>query len=241
MDFFIKKIFEEKIDEHVHNQFQKFSRGEFPKRAMFKIKTGAGKYIIDTTSEYARELIRFMAERLGHNKTLVQGALVTAIDMDGKFKYEEKKMAMGVRKYVINREMAGNEIIDLCDNVPKAFFGLSFKVGDEELKIKDKSPKSAKGASGSKGEDEELKIDFCKLKTTDKKIVENLLFDSEIQDFKKAEVRHDFIITDIIIPAELKNEKDFANVRDVAKRKGKILRIINVDGKIIKKETEFEA
>ena len=34
-------LFNEKIDDFVHQQFQKFSRGEFQKRAMFKIKNSS--------------------------------------------------------------------------------------------------------------------------------------------------------------------------------------------------------
>ena len=242
MEFFIKKIFDGtgKGDEYAHQQFQKFSKGEFKNRAMIKVKNSAGKFTIDTTAEYAKELIVAMAERLGNEKTHVTGALISALDMQG-FKYEDKKMAMGVRKYMIDREMTGKEILDICNTVKKAFFGLSFKVGEEELKIKDKSPKSAKGASSSKGEDDEVKIDFCKLKTSDEKIVQGLLFDVDPKGFKKVEVRHNFFIQDIVIPPELKNEKDFAIVREKALRKGKIMRSLDVDGKKVKKEVEFEA
>ncbi|MEM0465238.1 MAG: hypothetical protein QXW97_00885 [Candidatus Pacearchaeota archaeon] len=240
MDNFIKKIFEGKIDDYVHVQFQKFSRGEFQKRAMFRIKNSSGNYIIDSTYEYAREFVRSFAEKLGDNKTLVTGALVSTLDLEGIFKYSEKKIAMGVKKYYLNREMSGKELIELCDKIDKAFFGLSLNVGSDELKIKDKSPKSAKGISSSpKDDDENLKIDFIKIKTNDKSIVENMLFDIEVKDFKKVEVRHDFIISDIIIPPELKNEKDFSKIREMALRKGKVIRFLDVDGKKIKKEKEF--
>ena len=242
MDFFIKKISEGKVDKLVHNQFQKFSRGEFPRRAMFKIKNTKGNYTIDTTSEYARELVRFMGERLGDQKTTVTGALISALDLEGQFKFEEKKSAIGVRKYLFNREMTGKEIVALCDTVEKAFFGLSFKVGTEELKIKDKSPKSMKGASSSKnGEDDELKIDFCKLKTADRKIVDNLLFEKNVPEFKKVAVYHDLSITDIVIPPELKDEKDFAKVREGARRKGTIKRVVDIDGNVVKTEMNLEA
>jgi len=240
MDCFIKKIFDRKRDEFVHLQFQKFSRGEFTNRAMIKVKESAGKFTISTTAEYARELARAMGEKLGNNKTHVTGALISALDLQG-FQYEERKMAMGVRKYMINREMSGKEIIDLCDNVIKAFIGLSFKVGEDELKIKDKSPKSAKGASSAKKEDADLKIDFCKLKTADRSLVEGLVFDKEAIGAKKLLVHHDFIITDIVIPPELKDEKDFAVIREKSLRKGKIIRYLDIDGNKTKKETEFEA
>jgi len=240
MDCFIKKILEGKKDEFVHIQFQKFSRGIFNDRAMIRFKDSGGKFTIDTTSEYARELVRAMGEKLGNNKTHVTGALVSALDLNG-IKYEEKKMAMGVRKYIINREMTGKELVEICDTALKAFIGLSFNVGEDELKIKDKSPKSAKGASSSKKEDADLKIDFCKLKTKDRDLVNGLVFDKEAYGAKRVEIKHDFIIEDIVVPSELKNEKDFAVIREKALRKGKIIRYVNIDGNSIKKEIGFEA
>ena len=55
------------------------------------------------------------------------------------------------------------------------------------------------------------------------------------------EIKHDFIINEIVIPDELKNEKDFAKIREMSRRKGKIIRNLNIDGKDVKKEIEFEA
>ena len=81
-------------------------------------------------------------------------------------------------------------------------------------------------------------IDFIKLKTSDKNLVNSLIFDSEAQDFKKIEIKHDIVIEKIILP---EGEKDFAKIREMSKRKGKIVRKIDVDGKEAVKEAEFEA
>ena len=98
-----------------------------------------------------------------------------------------------------------------------------------------KAPKSAK----PKNKDEAPKPDFCKFITNDKKIAGDFIF--EKPDFKTAEIVHDFIIEDIIIPEELKNEKDFAIVRERSLRKGKIIRKAVIDEKEMKEEAEFEA
>ena len=196
MEFFIKKIFEGKTDESVHLQFQKFSRGEFKGRAMIRIKNSGGKFNIDTTAEYARELVKIIAEKLGNNKTHVAGALISALQLEG-LSYDGVSSAIGVKKYQLDRDMSGKELVELCDKQQKAFFGLSFKVGEDELKIQTKSPKSSKGASSAKKNDEKAKIDFCRLKTTDLNILKALIFDKEAENFKVMEVKHDFIITDI--------------------------------------------
>ncbi len=241
MDSFIKKIFENKSkdDALVHAQFTKFSKGEFPNRAMIRGKNSKGKYTIFTTYEYAKDLIMFLSEKLGNKTTTINGAIISALDLDC-FEYDERKMAMGVRKYMIyDKKMTGNEIIELCNKIKKAFFGLSFSTDNTDLKIAPKSPKSAKGVSNQQNPDKKAKIDFIKIKTTDIDLVNNLIFDDEIKGFKKIEIKHDFKITDIIIPDI--DEKDFAKIRELAKRKGKIVRKIEVDGSEKVKEVEFEA
>jgi len=47
---FIKKVFDESIDEEVHLQFQKFSKGEFRDKALIKAKKSKDKYTIIATS-----------------------------------------------------------------------------------------------------------------------------------------------------------------------------------------------
>ena len=236
---FIKKIVDKDVNEGVHLQFQKFSKGEFPNRAMIRAKNSSGKYTIATTSEYAKEIILSLAEKLGDKPVLVTGAIISALDLEG-FDYKERKMAMGVRKYMIEKEMTGNEIIEICNKIEKAFFALSFDVDeDNKLQIKPKSPKSSKGAGSKKNPDKRAKIDFIKLKTIDKELVGCLIFDEEAKDFKKIEIKHDFQITDIIIPET--DEEDFAKIRELAKRKGKIIRNIDINGKEVVKEADFTA
>lgn len=59
-----------------------------------------------------------------------------------------------------------------------------------------------------------------------------------VDDFKKANISHDFLIQEIIIP---QGEKDFEKIRLMAKRKRRVLRHILADGKSIEREKSFEA
>jgi hypothetical protein len=243
MDFFTKKIFEDKLDEWVHSQVQKFSRGEFPERAMVRVKNSGGKFSVNTTAEYAKELVYMLGEKLGEKKAHITGALISALDLEG-FDYKEKKSAIGVKKYIIDSEMTGVQLVELCKRIDKAFFGLSLKTEESDLKIQAKSPKSAKGASSSKKEGEKAKIDFCKLKTTDNELVKNLVFDEEAKNFKVVEIKHDFVIEQIVMPSDEElgdNKGNFAVIRELAKRKGKLIRKLDVDGKKVRKEKEFVA
>ena len=64
---------------------------------------------------------------------------------------------------------------------------------------------------------------------------------SEKPDFKYAKIAHTFLIEKIEIPEELKNNDDFARIREESKRVGKIIRKAVIDSVEMKKEVEFEA
>jgi hypothetical protein len=230
---FIKKVFDGKIDELVHLQFQKFSRGEFRDRAVIRAKCSAGKYTINTTAEFANELVRDIAEELGENKTNITGAIVSTSDLKGKIEFTEIKQFQGVKRYLIDKEMSGKELIKLLDEFPKTFFALSFSSKDSTLKIKPKAPKSGKPSTKDA---ETPKPDFCILKTTNKNIGASFIF--EKPSFKTAEAVHKFVIEKIEAPI---GEKDFAKMREMAKRVGKIIRNSKIDDKEEILEKEFSA
>lgn len=229
---FIKKVFEKRADENAHMQFQKFSKGEFRNRALIKARRTGNKYTITTGAEFANEMVKNVAEKLGNEKTNVTGAIVSTGDMTGKLDFKEKKQFQGVKRYLIDKEMSGAEIIKLIGEFPKAFFALSFSGGDSELKIKPKAPKSAKPGTG----EEKPKPDFCKLITHDAKLGQSFIF--EKPDFKSADINHTFFINELVMPS---GEKDFAKIRELAKRKGKILREGEIDGEKVRREEEFSA
>jgi hypothetical protein len=229
---FIKRIFDEDIDESVHMQFQKFSKGEFRYRAIIEAKNSKGKFTIKTSAEFARNLVRTMAEKLGEDKTNITGAVVSTSDLTGELEFKEKKQFQGVKRYLIDKEMSGTEIIGLLDKFPKTFFALTFNVGDDKLKIKPKAPKSGKPGKG----DAAPKADFCSLKTKDKELGESFIF--EKTDFQVAKVNHTYFIEGMIIP---EGETDFAKMREMAKRKGKIVRNATIDEEEMKSEKEFVA
>ncbi|PIN90150.1 hypothetical protein COU57_04185 [Candidatus Pacearchaeota archaeon CG10_big_fil_rev_8_21_14_0_10_32_14] len=242
---FIKKIYDGKIeasDNSVHLQFQKFSRGEFQNRALVKVKRSGDKYTINTSSEFANEFAILMAQKLGSKTTNVTGAIVSTSDLKGKVNFKEIKQFQGVKRYILDGPMSGNEITKLMSDFPKCFFALSFTIDENNvLKVKAKAPKSGKPASKNKdGEEEEMITpDFCKLITNDKTIGQSFVV--EKSDFKAAEFKHTYVIEQIVIPPQYKNEKDFAIVREKSLRKGKIIREGAIDDQKIKSEMVFEA
>ena len=229
---FIKKVFNNEIDEEIHLQFQKFSRGEFTNRAVIKAKRVKNNYTISTTAEFANELVRIVAEKLGGEKAHVMGAIISTLNLDKELDFKSKKQFMGIKQYIIDKHMSGHEIVNLIGKLPKVFFALSFSAGGDVLKIKPKAPKSAK----PKTKGEVPKPDFCKLTTSDEKIAKDFVF--EKPNFKDAEISHDFLIKELIVS---KDEKDFAVAREKAKRKGIIVRRATIDGIKSAVEKGFEA
>ena len=232
---FIKKIWEGKSDHSVHIQFQKFSRGEFKDRAVIKVKVSGEKYTINTSAEFANEMVEEAARKMGKSKSKVEGAIVYTGNLDG-IEYKGKKQFQGVKRYLIENEMTGDEILAMMKKFPKAFYGISFESDNIKLKVKAKAPKS--GKPGTKGDDQP-KADFCKLITEDKELGRSFVF--EAKDFKEAEIKHVFVIEKIEIPEEVKKSNDFARMREEALRVGKIIRIAKIDGKETRTEMPLRA
>jgi len=232
MEFFIKKVFDGNIDDLVKLQFQKFGRGNFENKASITAKMVKGRFDIKTTHEYANELVRAVAEILGSDETNVSGVMVSTLDLSGELEYKSKSQFMGVKKYAIGGLMTGDKIIDLCERFPKCFMGISFKAGDTELKIKPKAPKSGKPSTK---EGEGPAVDFCKLKTANRGLAKGLLFDVDLDNFKSAGINHTFVIEDIEVP----DVEDPVKMRELAVRKGKIIRNSVVDGVSVKEEKDF--
>ena len=231
----IRKIFFDEIDEKVHDEFVKYSRGVFNNRYLIESKKQPEKWSIKTSSEFANYFVKIGLEKAS-GKIRVVGAIISTLDLskDLDFEIEDIKGYMGIKQNIVNSEVEANKILALINKYPKVFFALSFSLPNFELKIKAKAPKS--GKPGKNGDDENPKVDFCTLKTNDKNIIDDLFFD--FPEFKEISIKHTVEIKDIEIP---KGEKDPSKIRENAKRKGVLKRIIRVDGRQEIKQKEFTA
>jgi hypothetical protein len=239
---FIKKVLDRNIDGLVHLQFQKFSKGIFPNKAVIHAKKSAKNVSISTTAEFANDLVLDVAKELGENSSLVTGAIISTINLKELPQYSsvlencQVKQFQGVKSFLIKKEMTGTDLIKIVEAFPKAFFGLSFSSLQTQLKIKPKAPKSGKP---SKKDGESPKPDFCKFKTTNETLIQEFIFENS--NFKSAQINHTFIIEEIEIPLEAKKTNDFALMREAGVRIGKILRESNIDEVLIKKEIPLRA
>ena len=171
--------------------------------------------------EFANDYCDFVAE---NSDSKFSGKILSRskiADFNGK----EKK---GIYAYEVEG-VDSKKIIEIKDTVYSML--LDAEGIGISLKMKKKLPKP--GKSG------ELKIDdkFCILEC-------DLKFWSKLKEFfmlpesSKFKVNHTYVVEDVIVD---RNEKDFAKMRETAKKRGKLIRKMVIDGKEAMEEKSFEA
>jgi len=219
---FIKKIFNGEVDDSVHSQLTRFGKGDYKGRAPISIRK-TKKIKLKGGYEFANEFVLFASEfdikfnGIIWSKNEISG--LSGKKKSGKYFYEVD-------------DLDSSRIKEIASEV--YYFLLDGEGEEIKLKIKKKLPKPGKS---------EKKIDdkFCQLEVDAKyfdKVKDEFFWD--IGDCKKVKVVHEYQITDIIKP-DVGDSEDFAKLRELAKRKGKLIRTIDCDGEEIKKEVDFEA
>ena len=225
MIYFIKKIFQGKEDNSVHDQYVRFSRGIFENKAALNVSRN-GKIKISSSYELANDLVPFMAFLA--KKINVSGLLMSKEELK-EFSGQKKK---GLFIYEINNQDMTYEQIE---RLAKCAFAMLFDCTADGISLKTKktlprpSPKSA----------EKVNDKFCVAQLDTKfwpAVKEEFLFD--LPEAKKYRILNKYEITEIILPT---NEQDSEKLRLLAKRKGKVTRKSIVDGKEIVQEKNFAA
>lgn len=233
----IKKIFMGLCDEEVHNDLLKFSRGTFKDRYLIEGKKQSKNWTVKTGPEFANFFVKEGLKNI-EGKIITRGILSTTLDLSNEIPFEIEKISQfqGVKKYIIDTELEPKDVLNLMNKYPRVFFALSFSNKRMNVKIKAKPPKS--GKPSTKGDDE-TKIDFCTVKTEDISLLKELFWDIGLE-WENILIKHDILITDIIYPKEM-SKMSPSEVRENAKRKGKIIRKVRNHGKEIISEKEFVA
>ncbi len=218
---FIQKIFEDKIDDLVKKQFIRFSKGQF-ERALITIKKSK-ELKIKTSYEFSNDLVNLIAQN-SKEKLQVKGKIISFKDLEPKIEVKYQKKG---KQFIsdVNTTIEPEQLKQLYENFKDQYLLLTIKSKDFSLITKTAIPKPGK----------EPKDDFCKL-TLPLKYINEFLFDIT-QDFKEAKIKHIYVIEDITIPKEYQNNFELGRLN--AKRKGKIIREITLDGKTTKKEKQI--
>lgn len=222
MTYSIKKIFQNKIDNLLHMQFVRFSRGIFENRAIVSISRN-GKIKISGTYDAATDMALFAAFLA--KKINVSGVLMSREEIP-EFKGEKKK---GLFVYELNQSITYEQL----ERISKNAFAMLFDCSMEGISLKTKktlpkpSPKSAAKVNDK----------FCVAKLDIKfwpQVKEEFLFD--LPEGKKYYISNKYEINELILP---ENEKNSEKLRLLTKRKGKVTRKSIVDSKEIIQEKSF--
>lgn len=230
---FIKKLFDGKGDDSVHSQFIRFGKGEYHGRFLLSLHK-AKKVKVKSSFEFANDLVILCG---GLGDCNISGVVLTKKDISKfmsenhiKGHAETKRGGLYYQNNIEKQQIKGELLKEL--EKESYFTLLDIEGQDFKLKTKKKLPKPGKS---------EDKIDdkFCQFEGDERyysKIKEDLFWD--VPEGKKVSIKHSISITQLIMP---KGETDYAKLREIAKRKGKIIRNIVIDGKEITSEKEFEA
>ena len=234
MAHFLNKIWNDAYDDSVHSQFIRFSKGVFANRAVLKVRK-SDRIKLNSTFDLANDFVE-LASELGGG--VVSGDIMSKRDISGVLSknningnVKEKKGGLFYKAEVENQNVDGKALKEILENSYMCLLDIEGK--DFTLKIKKKLPKP-----NPKGEGK-VNDKFCVMEIASKdfpKVKAQLLFG--LPDGKRYEVRHTYIINEIVIPS---GEKDPEQMRLKAKRKGKIVRKAIVDKKEIIAEKEFSA
>jgi len=218
---FIQKIFEDQIDDVVRRKFERFSIGIFEKRALIKVSKGKDLKI-KASYDLADDLFGIIANNI-EGKVKVKGKIISSRDFSGEIDFEVEKFTKG-KKFTaeIDTEVSSLQLKEIYEKFKLNFILLNVEGDGFSLKVGKSLPKP-----GSV-----LKDNFCKA-VFPLEIVKELVWD--VDNFKKAVCEHKLIIDEVIAPEGVSS----AEARKLAKRKGKLVRKIDVGGKEIVKEKEF--
>ncbi len=221
MDCFIKKVWQGKGDE-AHQYFVRFSKGKFQNRAVLVLQKTT-KIKLKGSFEWANDFAGIASE-LGESS--FSGTILSKQEIPELTEFLKKK-----KESIVQYEVQGISAEKVRQAYNKAYcLLLNAESPEVVLKTKKKLPKPGKA---------EGKVDdgFCQIEA-DLKYWPQIKEAFMLAECKKAKIAHTFIIDNIILP---EGEKDFAKIREFAKRKGKIIRKMEIDGVPSSEEKELLA
>ena len=216
---FIKKIFSNEADEYIKRQFRRFGKGSY-ERAFLSITNGKN-LAVKSSYEFSNDLFHMIIQNL--NEPVDVTGLIISNEKIEDFGNVKKKQKLYEAE--INENLHPERLREIYEKYKNQNILLSLSYGSYKLKTGTKLPKPGK----------KLKNNFCSA-VLPKEFLHEFMFDYK-EDFKKAVIKHIYNINEIIIPEEFRHNIELARLN--AKRKGIILRILEIDGKTTENRKEF--
>lgn len=224
-------------DKQVHDQFVRFGKGVYENRAVLRMQRST-KIKLKGSFEWVNDFVVLVSE-LNENVRF-SGVILNKEEIAELSEFPKKKKS-GLVQYDV-QDMESRQVREIEEKVYAMLLDVETADNTLSLKIKKKLPKPGK-SSGGKVDDK-----FCQLEAELRHwpIIKEAFM---LPECKKAKVSHIYNIGEIILPEmggegeereEKTQEKDFAKIREMAKRKGRIIRKMEVDKQERREEKEFE-
>ena len=216
MESFLKRVVEGNSDDDSRRYFLRFGKGDYKRRFLISFSKGS-KVKIKGSFEWANDFVKFVRE----NKEVVfSGKVLSREKLPGK----EGRKKSGSFVYEISESS-----LEEFENA--YFYLLDCDSGDIVLKVKKSLPKP--GQDSKKIDDK-----FCSLELELKYWDEfKKAFFWDVSECKKCFIQHEINIKEIVMPSDESNPD---KIRELAVRKGNIIRKIECDGRVEEKRYEFE-
>lgn len=251
---FLSKLIETPILEDpanknmdIHRHFYRYSKGDFLGPAL-KISKTKSRITLKGTHEYEDAIQELILNTASEANIEIKGVLITGTDLsdqitDLNLNWSLKKSTGKTKNYKadVADKIDKYTLLNAIDFFRKnSYLLLSFNLNPTcKVTTKKRIPQPSK----KKAEDDDInaRVQFCSgiMNNTEKNIklvVDTLLKDfvAEIPDqWKSITLTNNYKITEIILP---KNEKSSLMMRIKAIRKGKLFRILDMDGESIEKQ-----
>ncbi|MFX1239375.1 MAG: hypothetical protein ACFE8P_16865 [Promethearchaeota archaeon] len=236
-----------KNHKNIHRHFYRYSKGEFIGPALKITKTNT-RITLKGSFEYEDLIQEITLTTIPENEVEIKGVLITGsnisdmisnLGLDWNLKRSSGK-TINYKSDIIDKINRENLLQIIEKFRETSYLLISFNLNPTcKVTTKSRIPQPSK----KKVEEDDInkRIQFCTgiINNTErsiKSIINFALGDFKLdlpKKWKNITIMNNYIITDIIIPKEIQNS---SLMRIMAVRKGKITRIVDVDGELIEKQ-----
>lgn len=244
---FITRIIQGDVDEFVHLKFSRYGRGTFPGPAI-QLDIRKNKLVMSASFLYEDFAGAFLAHFLPSGKHFKVGGNIFAYqDLSPELSNIVPSISMkkdkNFYKATLQTELSSEKIKELYSLLgERCYILISIKPHQgmfPKLQIKKSIPKLTDQII-------ELKTDFCKVTLQSDEEVLKVFIEEALPDFqektkfpfKSLSLKNQIVITDIILPEDWRSMSS-REVRLKSKRKGKIVRVLTINGETLKSEHNF--
>jgi len=244
---FITRIIQGDVDEFTHLKFSRYGRGTFPGPAI-QLNIRKNKLMLNTSFLYEDFAGAFLAHFLPGGKHFKVGGNIFAYqDLSSEISNIVPTISMkkskNLYKAILQTELSSEKIKELYSLLGgRCYILISVKPSQgmlPKLQIKKNIPKLTDQII-------ELKTDFCKATLHSDEEVLKVFIEEVLPDFqekikfpfKSLNLKNQIVVTDIILPENWRSMPS-REVRLKSKRKGKIIRVLAINGETLKSEHNF--